>query len=500
MLKVYNSFGKKLEPFRPVEKGKVRMYVCGITPYDSCHLGHARTYVAFDIIRRYLIRKGYDVFFVQNVTDVDDKIIDRAKEKGEHPLALSKRFDEEGRRDMKALGVMDASVYPKASEHIPQIVGMIEALLKNGCAYRTDTGVYFEVSKFNEYGKLSGQGLEQMFAGARVEVDETKRNPADFALWKNAKEGEISFPSPWGEGRPGWHIECSAMSLHYVGGTLDIHGGARDLIFPHHENEIAQSEGATGKKFVRYWLHTGFLTVNGEKMAKSLGNFITVKDMLREESAGVIRLFFGMRDYKSPLDFSKEGIAQAKASLQKIWNALDIAKRMVRKEGSKPDGLDRDFLKAIEERKKQFIESMDNDFDTPNAIAAMFGLVGDLNNYCKGKVNDGAIEKGTAALNEMLWVIGIEREQTIVSDEIVRRIREIAVEFLTWSGKGKDEAGDFAKEKGADELMKILIGAREDARKKKDYATGDEIRRRLADIGVVIEDAAEGTVWKIARK
>jgi cysteinyl-tRNA synthetase len=496
MLNVYNSFGKKTEPFRPVEKGKVRMYVCGITPYDHCHLGHARTYVAFDVIRRYLRYGGYDIFFVQNVTDVDDKIIDRAKETGENPLALSRRFDEEGRKDMKALGIMDADAYPRASEHIPQIAGMIEALLERGYAYRTETGVYFEVGKFKGYGKLSGQSPEQMAAGTRIEVDETKRNPADFALWKNAKEGEISFPSPWGAGRPGWHIECSAMSLHYIKGTIDIHGGARDLIFPHHENEIAQSEGATGKKFVRYWLHTGFLTVNGEKMAKSLGNFMTVKDMLREESAGAIRLFFGMRDYKSPLDFSKEGIAQARASLQKIWNAFDIAKRATVKENMGIDEADKNFLKAVEERKKQFIESMDNDFDTPDAIASIFGLVGDLNNYCKGKVNKEVVDKGTSTLSEMLLVIGIEREETAVSRETMEEVREAAIEFLMKGGKGKEEASSEVKGKGLDELMGIMINAREMARKRKDYATSDEIRKRLLGIGVIIEDTKEGTVWK----
>lgn len=500
MLNVYNSLGRKVERFKPVKKGEVRMYVCGITPYDYCHLGHARTYVAFDIIRRYLLYKGYDVFFVQNVTDVDDKIIDRAREEGEDPLALSRRFDEEGRKDMKALGIMDADVYPRASEHIPQIVDMVKALMENGYGYETETGIYFEVGKFKGYGKLSGQSPEQMAAGARVEVDRSKRNPADFALWKKAKKGEISFPSPWGRGRPGWHIECSAMSLHYIKRTLDIHGGARDLIFPHHENEIAQSEGATGKRFVRYWLHTGFLTVNGEKMAKSLGNFITVKDMLREESGNAIRLFFGMRDYKSPLDFSRDGIAQARKSLQKIENAIDIAKRAGEKGGKEMGAGDRLFLKKVEERKRQFMESMDNDFDTPGAIAAIFGLVGDLNNYCKDNVSKEAARKGTAALNKLLWVIGIsmEEKETLLDGETINKLKAIVTEFGARAGRKKEDVAEEIKGKGTDGLMDVIIDLRKEARERKDYATSDEIRKKLGEIGIILEDTKEGVAWKLA--
>ncbi|MEW6329461.1 MAG: cysteine--tRNA ligase, partial [Candidatus Micrarchaeota archaeon] len=327
-IKVFNNLTKKIEEFHPLgeREREIQMYVCGVTPYDYSHLGHARTYAAFDVIKRYFEYRGYKVRYIQNITDIDDKIIKRANEVGADPLKLSLEFQKSALEDMDALKIARADKYPKVTEHIPEIIALIKKLISRGYAYETEDGVYFEVEKFPDYGKLSKQSLDEIKAGARVEIDEKKRNPADFALWKKAKPGEPFFESPWGKGRPGWHIECSAMSMKYLGDNFDIHGGGRDLIFPHHENEIAQSEGATGKQFVKYWLHTGFLSVNKEKMAKSLGNFITIKDALKKHDADSLRLFYALTHYRSPIDFSDKNVEYAHNALEGLRNTLTNAR------------------------------------------------------------------------------------------------------------------------------------------------------------------------------
>jgi len=316
-LKIYNTISRKKEKFIPVQKGKVKMYVCGMTVYSDAHIGHARTYLAFDIIRRYLEYKGYKVTYVQNITDVDDKIIAAANEKGMNPLEYSKYFTERCLADLDALGIRRADLYPKASENIKDMIEIINKILENGYGYISNGDVYFSVEKFKDYGKLSKQRLEEMKAGARIEPTEKKRNPLDFALWKSAKPGEPSWDSPWGRGRPGWHIECSTMSSKYLGLPFDIHGGGMDLIFPHHENEIAQAEAATGKKFVNYWIHVGLLTVNKEKMSKSLGNIINIRDAIKRWEPEVIRFFFASNHYRSPPDFNEKALQNAESALKK---------------------------------------------------------------------------------------------------------------------------------------------------------------------------------------
>ncbi len=487
-IKVFNTLTKKMEDFHPVserEPGRERevgMYVCGVTPYDYSHLGHARTYAAFDIIKRYLEYRGFKVRYVQNITDIDDKIIKRANEKGADPFKLSLEFQKSALEDMDALKVARADKYPKVTEHIPEIIALAKKLVERGYAYETEDGVYFEVEKFPGYGKLSKQSPDEIKAGARIEIDEKKRNPADFALWKKAKPGEPSFESPWGKGRPGWHIECSAMSMKYLGDTFDIHGGGRDLIFPHHENEIAQSEAATGKQFVKYWLHTGFLSVNKEKMAKSLGNFITIKDALNKHDADSLRLFYALTQYRSPIDFSDKNVEQAKNTLEGLRNTITNARNSLKTAD------DNDHKKTIDSKKhpENFESAMDNDFDTPNALKAVFALAQDINKYVSTPgANKKTLTEAILALEKLLGVFGISLEEAKVSEEIVRNVGEFAREL------GIKESGNF------DETMNALIRKREDARKKGDFAQGDKIRSKLNEIGVILEDNPKGTVWKI---
>ncbi|MEM4554408.1 MAG: cysteine--tRNA ligase [Candidatus Anstonellaceae archaeon] len=462
-MRVYNTLTKAKEEFVPQEKNKVKMYVCGITPYDKSHLGHARTLVAFDNIRRYLEFKGYEVTYVQNVTDIDDKIINRAKEMGMAPLELAAMFNSQSEREFEVLGIKKPNFSPKVSQYIPQIIALIERIMQNGYAYQTSSGVYFDVMKFQGYGALSGQNMEQIKAGARVEVDEEKRNPQDFALWKFGQEKGATFSSPWGEGRPGWHIECSAMSISCLGETIDIHGGARDLVFPHHENEIAQSEAATGKRFVRYWLHTGFLTVNGEKMAKSLGNFITIQDALAEFNPQAIRMFFALTHYRSPIDFSRQSILSAASSLESLHQAIRSAKSYP----LPPTGTAK-LSEAALEAERKFVSCMDDDFDSPNAMAALFMLARKINAACSDSTA-GKMDALSAAatLEKLLAVFGLqpaEAKLPIPAEEIER-----------------------------------LLQKRDEARKRKDFALADSIRKSLQEKGIIIEDRKDGTtVWKVA--
>ncbi len=485
VLRVFNTLGKELQEFKPLKEGEVKMYVCGLTPYDKMHIGHARTYVAFDIIVRYLRFKGFKVKLVQNVTDIDDKIIKRAGERKEGPLELSSRFSKQALTEMDALGISRADVYPKVSEHIPEIIGITKTLAEKGFAYQTNSGVYFDVSKFDGYGKLSGQNLEQIKSGARVEVDEEKLHPADFALWKKAKEGEIFFDSPWGNGRPGWHIECSAMSSKYLGKTFDIHGGAIDLIFPHHENEIAQSEAANGVEFVKYWLHTGWLTIKKEKMSKSLKNFITVEEMLSKHEPEAIRLFFASTHYRSPMDFNEQSLKEAKASLEHFYNTLAKAKNA--KENTKAEN--KQFAQNILARKQQFVEAMDNDFDTSSASAALFEIAKTINAYIDAdKINTHELEDAVKTLIELANVFGLlERKTEETTEGETDKVKQLASEF------------GFEPREKFDELMQQFIEEREKARRQKDYAKSDLIRTKLNEAGIILEDGKTGVVWKRKR-
>ena len=473
-LVVYNTETRKKQEFIPIEEGKVGMYVCGPTVYDDCHVGHARTYVAFDTIRRYLEYKGYTVTYVENFTDVDDKIIARAAERNIPPLVLSERYIQSYFEDMERINVRRATIHPKASETIPDMITVIQGLVDKGYAYEVNGSVYFEVEKARDiFGRLKHQSLDDMKDGARIEVDMEKRSPKDFALWKAAKPGEISWGSPWGEGRPGWHIECSTMSWKYIGGTLDIHGGGMDLIFPHHESEILQAEAYTGQQFVRFWLHNGFLEIDKEKMSKSLGNFFTIKEVLERYDPMALRFFLVYTHYRSPIDFSDAAMDEASTSygrLKKLHRMLEDAVGEV-EAGVIPDlGVpEDDVLKISFGIKKEFTDAMDDDFNTRIAVSTLFKL----DNQVKDLLKNGRLDRKHAyvllsVLEELTGVLGLE----FVHDE---------------EGIG----GELAEG-----LVQLLIDLRAKARNDKDWATADLIRDRLKDLGITLEDG-ENTTWKL---
>jgi cysteinyl-tRNA synthetase len=452
MLKVYNTLTRELEEFRPIQPPDVKMYVCGPTVYDYCHVGHARSYVCFDIIRRYLGYLGYRVIFVQNFTDVDDKIIARANETGLEPAVLADRFIAAFFEDMHKLNVKPADFYPRVTEHIPDIISVINALIASGYAYHSNGSVYFRVRKAGVTGKLSGQSLEQM---KTLEVNEDKEEPWDFALWKRAKEGEIYWQSPWGNGRPGWHIECSVMSMKYLGAGFDIHGGGMDLIFPHHECEIMQSEAYTQRQFVKYWLHNGFLTINKEKMSKSLGNFFTIREVLARYEPDVLRFFIAYAHYRSPIDFSDQALEEAKSALARLRGGYALLLEKLAKGGFGKDTLDVNRYKA------SFINAMNNDFNTREAIAVLFSLISDV--YEKYNTLDlASLTTAWHFLDEVSEILGIRFEQ----------------------------------KRHADEIVEFVLQMRDEARKRKDWATADRIRERLREMGIEIEDAQNGTKWK----
>jgi cysteinyl-tRNA synthetase len=483
-MKVFNSLSRKIEDFTPLDQKKVVMYVCGLTPYDSAHIGHARTYVSFDVIKRCLLKKGFGVFHIQNITDVDDKIIRRCRETGADPGKLTSENHSEALEMLGSMHVLPADVYPKVTEHIPDIISLISQLLKRGHAYENGSGVYFSISSFRKYGALSGQDLEEIRAGARVEVDESKKDPADFALWKKASGELLEFDSPWGKGRPGWHIECSAMSQRYAGRTLDIHGGARDLIFPHHENEIAQSEAASGQRYCNYWLHTGFLTVGGEKMSKSLGNFITLKQALSKSTPNALRLFYLQAHYRSPLDYDEDKLQAMEESVERIFNSLGLIREIDAEGGSHDDAT---FRAKSDELIAAFHSHMDDDFNTPDAIAALFSLLRLANSHMSaGKPDRKQLKEIGKALDDMLWLLGlVERKPGIESrkDAIFAFLRELS----------PAEAPE-----SAEEALDALVRIREEARKAKDYKKSDAIRARLKEIGVVLEDKPGGIRWKVS--
>ncbi|MCD6572173.1 MAG: cysteine--tRNA ligase [Thermoplasmata archaeon] len=486
-LKIYNTISRKKEKFIPVQKGKVKMYVCGMTVYSDAHIGHARTYLAFDIIRRYLEYKGYKVTYVQNITDVDDKIIAAANEKGMNPLEYSKYFTERCLSDLDALGVRRADLYPKASENIKDMIEIINKILENGYGYISNGDVYFSVEKFKDYGKLSKQRLEEMKAGARIEPTEKKRNPLDFALWKSAKPGEPSWDSPWGRGRPGWHIECSTMSSKYLGLPFDIHGGGMDLIFPHHENEIAQAEAATGKKFVNYWIHVGLLTVNKEKMSKSLGNIINIRDAIKRWEPEVIRFFFASNHYRSPPDFNEKALQNAESALKKIYRAKQDLENYYR-EKHEPFSLESEktFLEEVKKFKENFEKAMDDDFNTPKAIAEIFSFIRVTNKYLKNKIiSSEAAKKAYSTLLQLGKILTLFQEEKIGS-EIKEKLLKLAEKYEI-----KVEA-----EVDGDTLIDKILKIRENARKNKEWSKADTIRSELTQLGIEIEDTKEGTRWR----
>lgn len=458
-MRIYNSQTRKKEDFVPLEAGKARVYCCGPTVYDYFHIGNARPFIMFDLLRRVLRRQGYQVTFVQNFTDIDDKMIQRANREGVTVKALGDRFIEEYYKDAGALGVEPADVHPRATEHIPQIIALIGELIKKGMAYEQDGDVYYSAAAFPGYGKLSGQDMEELEEGARVSVDEDKRSPVDFALWKAEKPGEPSWDSPWGKGRPGWHIECSAMSMAYLGDSLDIHCGGQDLIFPHHENEIAQSEGATGHPFVRYWMHNGFLNINHEKMSKSLGNFFTVRDILKEYDAEDVRMFMLSAHYRSPLNFSREMIEQAHASLGRLYTARDHLTFLLEKTQDKPlTPADEAFIQGVKEGLARFDAAMADDLNTAEAMGELFELVYQVNTGLDEGSAKAAVQAAWDALQEITQLLGILRKKQEALPEEVRR----------------------------------LADARALARKNKDWAQSDALRKQLADLGYLVEDTPQG--------
>ncbi len=480
-LRLYNTLSAQKEEFQPLVPGQVGMYVCGVTVYDYCHLGHARANIVFDVVYRYLQYAGYQVTYVRNYTDVDDKIISRANERGISSKELAETFIRAFDEDMAALGLAIPTHQPKATEFIPQIIALVERLIARGLAYESAGDVYYSVDKFAGYLKLSKRTMEEMQAGARIAPGEQKRNPMDFALWKAAKPGEPSWESPWGPGRPGWHIECSAMSSTLLGDSFDIHGGGRDLIFPHHENEIAQSEGASGQPFVRYWLHNGFVNVNQEKMSKSLGNFFTIRDILARYDAEVVRFFILTAHYRSPIDFADQQLDEAGHALARCYEALDQAGRVVATAGggAVPAEL-ADAAAKLAEMEERFREAMDDDFNTAQAIGHLFEGVRALNRLlaADNQVLQGVIAAGRATLLRLGGVLGLF--SSVPAAWLARQARRGLAE------SGLDEAA-----------IEALIAERQAARKNRDFKRADQIRDELAAKGVLLLDGPEGTAWKL---
>jgi cysteinyl-tRNA synthetase len=464
-MKIYNTLTKKKEDFIPLHPPKVGMYVCGPTVYDYFHIGNARSFVMADMIRRYLIYKGYDVKFVMNLTDVDDKIIRKANEEGVEASVIAERFAKAFFEDIEKLKIKKADVYPKATEHIHEIQNLIGKLEEKGIAYNIDGDVFYDVIKFKDYGKLSGKKIDELESGARIEINENKKNPLDFSLWKKAKPGEPEWESPWGKGRPGWHIECSAMSMKHLGESFDIHAGGHDLIFPHHENEIAQSEGATGKPFVKYWIHFGFLNFQNEKMSKSLGNFFTARDILKKYSAESVRLFFGQTHYASPLSFSEELLASAEKALSKIKNFVETLEENLSE--APEDGTYPEF--SIQDFYDKFEEAMDDDFNTPKAIAVIFDLIKEVNRIIATEKNLGAT-----------FFEDVKEFLDKTAEEVLGIVP--ARQSRTESSEGE-----------AEKLLQILVDIRLKAKRMKNYDLADEIRSRLAELGYVLLDSKDGT-------
>ncbi len=458
-MRIYNSMTRRKEEFKPITEGKAGIYACGPTVYNYFHIGNARPFIVFDVLRRYLEYRGYEVTFVQNFTDIDDKMIRAANAEGVTVKDIAERYIAEYFTDAKALGIRPATVHPRATEHIPQIIAMIQKLVDNGLAYESKGDVYYRVKAFPHYGALCGQNLEDLESGARVSVDEQKENPLDFALWKAQKPGEPAWQSPWGMGRPGWHIECSAMSTTYLGDTFDIHCGGKDLLFPHHENEIAQTTGATGKPYVNYWMHNGFINIDGSKMSKSEGNFFTVRDIAAQYDLEVVRLFLLSAHYRSPINFCRELVEQAKSSLERLYIARDqlafLAKNAEQRE---PEGAELDFIASCDKAQADFIEAMDDDLNTADAFAAIFELVREVHKLPQSGVSQKAVEYGMSKLTALCGVLGLLSKQ----------------------------------QDGLPAEVQALADERAEARKQKNWKRSDELRAQIQSMGYILEDTSAG--------
>jgi cysteinyl-tRNA synthetase len=505
-LRIYNTLSQRKEAFEPLVPGEVRMYACGPTVYDRAHLGHARAALTFDVISRYLEYRRYRVTYVRNFTDVDDKIIARAASLGRSWDALAEEEIEAYRQDMGALGLRTPTHEPRATRHIGEMIAMIERLIGRGMAYVVDGDVYFEVRRYADYGKLSHRSLEELRTGARVEVDPRKRDPLDFALWKVSKPGEPFWESPWGRGRPGWHIECSAMSMKYLGETFDIHGGGADLIFPHHENEIAQSECATGRPFARYWIHNGFININAEKMSKSLGNVFTLRELLTHVSADAVKLFLLGTHYRAPLEFSQEAIGQAARAEERFRTALAEIERLgqLRPSGDWASGGDAPLRKEIRRARQEFEDAMDDDFATPRALAALFRLLRDVNVALREaeRGQDPALVEGLVLAGEALrglgWVLGG-----------LFQSRVGAVSYVEMSARSQVEEAEYLRARALilearatgqalpKDAVDTVVEYRHQRRAARDWATADRIRDWLAEVGVMVDDTAMGARWHL---
>lgn len=531
-MRVYNTLGGQKQELQTVKPHEVNIYVCGPTTYNYIHLGNARPLVVFDTIRRYLEYRGQRVKYVQNFTDVDDKIIKRANQEERDPVELAGGYIEEYFKDADALNIRRADVHPRVSQHIPQIIAAIDTLVEKGAAYQVDGDVYFRVRSFPEYGKLSGRSREEMLSGARVEVDERKEDPADFALWKAAKPGEPSWDSPWGRGRPGWHIECSVMATHYLGETVDIHGGGADLIFPHHENEIAQAEALTGKPFVNYWLHNGFITINQEKMSKSLGNFFLLREILDKFPPDVVRFYLIATHYRSPLDFDDGKLKEARRALGRLKTALALGEEFAA--GNRPGkkelpGEAARLLARFEELHQDFCQAMDDDFNTARAIGAMFEMAHALNSFTasanrRDMGNKNAAAQAVQTLRELGEVLGFfmdtaarenDEEPTLKILELLVQLRQQARQekdypladrirdrlvYLQVQAEDTPEGTRFRYEvlPPLEEVVEELISLRAEAKGQRAFARADFIRDGLKDRGVILEDTREGARWKLA--
>jgi cysteinyl-tRNA synthetase len=460
-LRIYSTLSRQKEDFQTVQPGKVTMYVCGPTVYDRAHVGHAMSALVFDIIRRYLEYRGYKVLHVMNYTDVDDKIINRANQLGVDPIKLAEKYINEFGEHLVDLNILPATAYPRATQEIPYIVKMITDLGEAGYAYEVDGDVYFRVNKDKDYGKLSGRHLEDMQAGARIGVDERKEHPMDFALWKSSKPGEPAWESPWGPGRPGWHIECSVMSMHHLGEQIDIHGGGNDLIFPHHENEIAQTESVTGKPFARYWVHNGMMQLAGEKMSKSLGNLVAVEDFLAKHEGDALRIMVLNSSYRNPLTFGEDVVAQAEKALERLRLTLRPATDGQVNQGEVVENLQ----KQMEATRQGFMDCMDDDFNTAGALGNLFELVRVINQAKDAGVSAEIVAGGQSLLRELMGVFGLRAERPTQGGE--------ATPFIA-----------------------LLIELRRELRQQKLWALSDEVRNRLSELGVLLEDSKDGTTWR----
>ncbi len=469
VLRIYNTLSRKREVFKPIHGNRVNMFVCGPTTYDLSHLGHARTYISYDIIARYLRYKGYSLFYVMNITDVDDKIINRAENISVEPLELAREYEKRFYEDMTALGIRSVNLFARASEHIPEIIDQVKTLIDKEYAYETETGVYYDITKFKDLGVLSHQNPSEL-RKHRIEPDPTKKSAQDFALWKKREPEELGWSSPWGKGRPGWHIEDTAITTHYFGPQYDIHGGAVELIFPHHEAEIAQAEAATGRKpLVKYWVHTGILKVDGKKMSKSLGNFVTVRDALKRYDPEVLRFFFASAHYRSIIDFSEASLEQAERSLQTLRNALSNIRKLASRQGIEKS--EEELEKKTLQCRDKFVKAMDDDFNSPFALTALFDLANEVNKFVDSHetINANLLEKVVNAFRELGGIFNILQEE-----------------------ERKVDLGSVG------DLVDLLIELRQEFRETKDWQMSDKIRSRLKDLGIILEDTANGTRWKSA--